>query len=57
MPNTSTKSKMISFRLKNETREKINKALNSPINHNTSVSDYCREVVERYAFRHDKKGV
>lgn len=57
MPNTSTKSKMISFRLKNETREKIEKALNSPINHNTSVSDYCREVVERYAFRHDKKGV
>jgi predicted DNA-binding protein len=54
MPNTSTKSRMVSFRLKNEVREKIENALNSPLNHNTSVSDYCKEVIERYAFRHMK---
>lgn len=55
MSNVSTKTTMISFRLKNETREKIELALKSYKNHNTSVSDYCREVIERYAFRHEVK--
>lgn len=45
---------MVSFRIKNETRDKIEQALNSPTNHNSSVSDYCREVIERYAWRHTK---
>lgn len=55
MPNTSTKSTMISFRLRNETREKIEVALKSQMNHNTSVADYCKDVIERYAWRHERK--
>ena len=54
MSGTSTKSSMVSFRLSNETREKIERALNSPTNHNSSVSDYCKDVIERYAHRHEK---
>ncbi len=55
MPNTSSKSRMISFRLPNEVLVKIEQALESPANQNTSVSDYCKCVVERHAFRHDKR--
>lgn len=54
MPNSTTKTKMVSFRLRVETWEKIENALRSPTNQNTSVSDYCRMVIERYAWRHDK---
>jgi hypothetical protein len=54
MSNGSTKSTMVSFRLRNETRDKILLAINSQLNHNTSVSDYCKEVIERYAWRHSK---
>ncbi|KKN44519.1 hypothetical protein LCGC14_0691990 [marine sediment metagenome] len=55
MPNVSSKSRIISFRLSNEALDKIEKALKSPANQNTSVSDYCKQVVERHAFRHDKR--
>ena len=51
----SGKSHMVSFRLSNEALAKINKALETPSNNNTSVSDYCKKVVERHAFRHDKR--
>ena len=55
MSGTSTKSRIISFRLSNEAYAKIRLALESPTNQNTSVSDYCKQVVERHAFRHDKR--
>jgi len=51
----SSKSHMISFRLSNEAYAKIERALKSPANGNTSVGDYCKQVIERYAFRHDKR--
>ena len=54
MPGKSNKSKMVSFRLSNVSRAKIESALKAPNNQNTSVSDYCKKVVERHAFRHDK---
>jgi hypothetical protein len=55
MQKSSTKSTIVAFRLKNDCRDKIEQALKCPTNHNTSVSDYCREVIERYAFRHERK--
>lgn len=55
MSGTSTKSRIISFRLPNATYAKIRRALEHPTNPNTSVSDYCKQVIERYAFRHDTR--
>lgn len=55
MSNVSSKSHMISFRLSNEAYAKIKSALEYPANGNTSVGDYCKQVIERYAFRHDKR--
>lgn len=55
MSGTSSKSRIISFRLSNEAYAKILLALEHPTNQNTSVSDYCKQVVERHAFRHDKR--
>lgn len=52
---TSSKSHMVSFRLSNEAYAKIRAALETPRNQNTSVGDYCKQVVERHAFRHDKR--
>jgi len=46
---------MVSFRLSNEALAKIKGALENQRNNNTSVSDYCKQVVERHAFRHDKR--
>ena len=46
---------MVSFRLPNEAYSKIERALKFQRNHNTSVGDYCKTVVERHAFRHDKR--
>lgn len=55
MSGTSTKSTMISFRLSNTTVDKIKIALKTPRNPNTSVSDYCKTVIERWVWRHEKK--
>jgi len=55
MPGTSSKSRIVSFRLSNEAYAKILKALECPVNPNTSVSDYCKQTIERHAFRHDKR--
>ena len=55
MSNVSSKSQMVSFRLSNEAYAKIERALECPANGNTSVGDYCKQVIERYAFRHDKR--
>jgi len=51
----NSKSHMVSFRLSLEAYNKIQKALECPSNGNSSVSDYCKQVVERHAFRHDKR--
>ena len=55
MAATNNNSHMVSFRLSNEAYEKVESALKNPNNHNTSVGDYCKAVVERHAFRHDKR--
>lgn len=55
MVKPSNKSRIISFRLSNEALDKIKIALNDPRNPNTSISDYCKTVVERHAYRHDKR--
>lgn len=55
MSSTSSKSRMVSFRLPNEVRAKIERALEWPSNGNSSVSDYCKKVVIRHAFRHERK--
>jgi len=55
MSGTSRKSHIVSFRLSNEALAKIQVALETPRNPNTSVGDYCKQVVERHAFRHDKR--
>jgi len=52
---TSSKSHHITFRLSNEAYAKIERALKFPTNGNTSVGDYCKQVIERHAFRHDKR--
>lgn len=53
MPGTSTKSRKVTIRLPNEVYAKIEDAIKSHANKNTSVGDYCKENIERYAFRHD----
>lgn len=55
MSGTSSKSHHITFRLSNEAYAKIKVALEYPANGNSSVGDYCKQVIERYAFRHDKR--
>lgn len=55
MSGTSSKSHMVSFRLSNEAYAKIKRALECPANNNSSVGDYCKQVIERHAFRHDKR--
>jgi len=55
MPGTSTKSRVVTFRVSIEAYDKILKALESPRNPNVSVSDYCKTVIERWVFRHEKK--
>jgi len=55
MPGMSSKSRMVSFRLSNEAYNKIEIALQAYNNSNSSVGDYCKQVVERHAFRHDKR--
>ena len=52
---SSIKTRMVSFRMSVVCYEKIEKALKTYNNHNTSVADYCKENIERYAFRHQKK--
>ena len=51
----NSKSHMVSFRLSLDAYNKIQKALECPSNGNSSISDYCKQVVERHAFRHDKR--
>ena len=53
MSGKSNKTKVVTFRLPNEVYEKINHALKTPTNTNSSVADYCKMVVTRFAFRHD----
>ena len=55
MSGTSRMSRMVSFRLSNDAYSKIQQALKTPANNNSSVGDYCKRVVERHAFRHDKR--
>ncbi len=55
MSRTSSKSHMVSFRLSNEAYAKIRVALEHPSNGNASVGDYCKQVIERYAFRHSTR--
>lgn len=55
MSSNNSKSHMVSFRLSNEAYSQIEKALNSPTNANSSVSDYCKQTVERHAFRHSAR--
>lgn len=55
MPGISSRSHMVSFRLSNAAYDKIRAALSHPSNGNTSVSDYCKQVIERHAFRHDER--
>lgn len=55
MSGTSSKSQLITIRLSNETISKIEEALLSPRNGNTSVNDYCKQVIERHAFRHSTR--
>ncbi len=54
MPNKSSKTRMVSFRLPIEVCAKIEKAFENPRNPNTSIGDYCKSVVTRHAFRHEK---
>ena len=52
----SSMSHYVAFRLSNEAYDKILKALAFPSNPNeNSVGKYCKAVVERHAFRHDKR--
>jgi len=55
MSGTSSKSRHVTFRLSNEAYAKILKALECPRNGNSSVGNYCKQVIERYAFRHDRR--
>jgi len=54
MSGKSNKTKVVTFRLPNDVYAKIICALKTPTNVNSSVSDYCKSVVTRYAFRHDR---
>ena len=55
MPDSTKKTKMVSFRVSVETYDKIIKALKYPANANSSVGDYCKQVVERHAWRHSTR--
>lgn len=55
MTHKSGKSVIVSFRVSNECLAKIRKALATPSNPNSSVSDYCKTVIHRHAFRHEKR--
>lgn len=55
MPNSTTKTVMVSFRLSVEAVAMIKRALDHPANGNSSVGDYCKQVVERHAFRHSTR--
>ncbi len=55
MDGGNSKSHMVSFRLSNEAYTKIKIALEHPSNGNTSVGDYCKQVIERHAFRHSTR--
>lgn len=52
----SNQSVMVSFRLDLETNNKIQEALKTYANKNTSVSDYCKDVITRYVWRHEPEG-
>jgi hypothetical protein len=51
----SSLTTVVTIRLKNETIAKIQKALDSYKNQDGTVGKYCSNVIERYAFRHEKK--
>ena len=51
----SSKTQVVSFRLSNEAMAKIEKAILSSRNGDVSVGDYCKNVIERHAFRHGKR--
>jgi len=51
------RSRIVSIRLSNATIAKIERALAAPHNNNTSISDYCKKVITRYAFRHERRGI
>lgn len=53
---SSSKSQVVAIRLKNETIEKIKKALRAPRNSHESVGDYCQKNIERWVWRHEKRG-
>ena len=56
MSGTSSKAQRVNFWLSNEAYDKILKALEHPANCNeNSVGKYCKAVIERHAFRHDKR--
>jgi hypothetical protein len=53
MSGKSNTTTIVTFRLKNETIQKIKVAINSPKSPALSVNDYCRRVIERWAYRHE----
>ena len=55
MHGKSSRTRVVSIRLRNETIAKIERALDSPANPNASISDYCKTVVERWVWRHVPK--
>ena len=55
MPGKSTKTTTVTIRLSNETVAKINDALKAVRNNDASIGDYCKNVITRHAFRHDRK--
>ena len=55
MSGTSKLSLVVSIRLSNAAYAKIQRALKTSSNSNSSVSDYCKKVIERHAFRHDER--
>jgi len=56
MSGKSTRSRKISIWLSNEVCAKIEIALSHPSNPNEySIGKYCKAVIERHAFRHDRR--
>jgi hypothetical protein len=58
MPRKTSNTIMISFRLSNEAYDKIVRTITNPHNIRNqyhSVEAYCKEVVERHAFRHSTR--
>jgi len=56
MSGTSTKTRRYTIRLRNETADEIERLIKtSPKNPHDSVGDYCKEVVERYVWRHSTR--